>query len=581
VISLRRALLALGAAAVVATGLAVILAVTSEHLEPALALGLGLPLAWAFVGTGLYAWWRRPANRFGALMTGVGFAFFIPFLTAANDALPSSIGVLGSFLYLAAFIHMVLAYPEGRIALRGERRLVAAFYVLALVAWLPDLLLSDLERRECPECPGSAFQVADAPAVLARADQVLTSLAVVGAALVAWRLLERWQAAPAAARAAQTPFLLSGVALVTLIAGMLTTDAVGAEGLTELLNVLGLVAFGLTPPAFLFGLLRSRVARAGAVSELLAGLGGARGPAALRDRLARALEDASLALAYRLEGEGAWVDADGRAFALPGPEDPDRAWTSVELDGRCVGALVHARVLCEDPDFLRSVAAAAALAVENERLGAQLRARVEELRASRARIVREGMAERRRLERDLHDGAQQRLVSLSLTLRLAQGRLGEDPEGAGSLLGGAQEELALALEELRELARGIHPAVLSDRGLDAALEALAGRSTVPVELAGLPPERFPAPVEAAAYYVVAEALTNIAKYAEAKRAVVRVARHNGTALVEVADDGVGGADPERGTGLRGLADRLAAIDGRLELSSPPGAGTRLRAEIPV
>ncbi len=212
---------------------------------------------------------------------------------------------------------------------------------------------------------------------------------------------------------------------------------------------------------------------------------------------------------------------------------------------------------------------------------AQLRARVEELRRSRARIVEAGTAERRRLERNLHDGAQQRLVALSLTLRLAQGRLRKDPDGAEQMLAGAQDELGRALEELRELARGIHPAVLSDRGLRAALEALAGRSPVPVELEGTPPERLPPSVEAAAYFVVAEALTNVVKYANASQARVSVSRSNGHAIVEIADDGVGGADPGRGSGLRGLADRISALDGTMVLRSPDGAGTLIRAEIPV
>jgi signal transduction histidine kinase len=221
------------------------------------------------------------------------------------------------------------------------------------------------------------------------------------------------------------------------------------------------------------------------------------------------------------------------------------------------------------------------LTIENERLQAQLRARVQELRTSRARIVEAGTAERRRLERNLHDGAQQRLVALSLTLRVAQNRIDTDPDATRTMLAGAQEELTLALAELRELARGIHPAVLSDRGLHAALEALAGRSPVPVELADTPEDRLPPPVEAAAYFVVAEALTNVAKYAQATQARVSVSRSNGHAVVEVADNGVGGADPALGSGLRGLADRLSALDGRLEVRSPQGAGTLLRAEIPV
>jgi signal transduction histidine kinase len=204
----------------------------------------------------------------------------------------------------------------------------------------------------------------------------------------------------------------------------------------------------------------------------------------------------------------------------------------------------------------------------------------EELTASRARIVRAGDDERQRLERNLHDGAQQRLVALSLSLRLAQSKLA-DPASARAILDAASEELARALEELRELARGIHPAILSDRGLVPALEALAARAPVPVTLGDLEPDRLPPDVEAAAYYVVAESLTNVAKYAGATAARVRVERRNGVAVVEVADDGVGGADPSLGTGLRGLADRVEALDGHLSVTSSAGRGTTVRAEIPL
>src|SRR5919204_674120 len=203
-----------------------------------------------------------------------------------------------------------------------------------------------------------------------------------------------------------------------------------------------------------------------------------------------------------------------------------------------------------------------------------------ELEASRARIVAAQDDARRRLERNLHDGAQQRLVSLSLSLRLAQGQLRSDPDVAAELLESSREELALALEELRELARGVHPAVLTDRGLHEALEALAARAPLPVEL-DVPQQRLPLQVEAAAYYVVSEALANVTKYAQARSVRVQVAQQDGSASVEVADDGVGGADPERGSGLRGLADRVAALQGTLAVDSPPGAGTCIRAEIPL
>ena len=216
---------------------------------------------------------------------------------------------------------------------------------------------------------------------------------------------------------------------------------------------------------------------------------------------------------------------------------------------------------------------------EVHRLNDELHARLEELAASRARIVTAGDVERRRLERNLHDGAQQRLVALALSLRLALAKLDSDPAAARAALADAGDELALALDELRELARGLHPAVLTDRGLRAAVEMLAGRAPVPVEIAEIPDERLPEPVEAAAYYLIAEALTNVAKYAQASTVRVRVAASDASVVVEVSDDGVGGADPAAGSGLRGLADRVEALGGSLEVVSPAGAGTSLRAEI--
>lgn len=228
----------------------------------------------------------------------------------------------------------------------------------------------------------------------------------------------------------------------------------------------------------------------------------------------------------------------------------------------------------------RAEEVSSALSAENAELTAELEAKVAELRASRHRIVEAGYAERRRVERDLHDGAQQRLMALTMNLRLARTKLDEDPAAAAELLDEAMTELTEATAELRELARGIHPVVLSDRGLKAAIGGLAERSPVPVEVLETPSERLPAPVESATYFVIAEALTNVARYAEASSATVRVARGNGAVAIEVRDDGVGGADPAAGTGLRGLADRVAALDGELSVRSAAGAGTTVEARIP-
>jgi signal transduction histidine kinase len=210
----------------------------------------------------------------------------------------------------------------------------------------------------------------------------------------------------------------------------------------------------------------------------------------------------------------------------------------------------------------------------------QLHERVDDLRGARARIIAAADAERRRIERDLHDGAQQRLVALSLTLGMAEARL-DDPAAAGPLIAQAREEAKLAVKELRELASGIHPALLNERGLGPALEALAARAPVPTTVDGVPERRLPPPVESAAYFVTAEALTNVAKYAGAMSAGVSLAVEHGRLRLIVRDDGAGGADPATGSGLRGLRDRVEALDGILHVDSPPGLGTTLIAEIPL
>ena len=291
--------------------------------------------------------------------------------------------------------------------------------------------------------------------------------------------------------------------------------------------------------------------------------------------LREALGDPTLLLGLWDGERGCYVGVAGEELPLP---EEGRVVTAVEYD-EPMAVLVHAPEVLEEPDVLHAVVAAARMGLAKDRLQDELEAKIAELESSRARLVEAHHHERRRLERNLHDGAQQRLVTLSLTLRLAEARVREDPVRAADLLGAARVELAEALAELRELARGLHPAVLSDGGLRPALEGAAARSRVPVRL-DVESCRFPEPVEVAAYYVVSEAVTNAVKHASADSIDVRVARHNGTAVIEVRDDGAGGAQ-ESGSGLRGLADRVEALGGSLRLVSPPGAGTTLRAEIPL
>jgi signal transduction histidine kinase len=298
----------------------------------------------------------------------------------------------------------------------------------------------------------------------------------------------------------------------------------------------------------------------------------------VRELLAERLGDRSLNIAYWLPDREIFVDEAGRQVELPDPGS-GRTWTAVDHEGTRVAAIVHDAELDATPELVSAAASAAALAIDNERLKAELRARVEELRVSRLRIVEAADDARRRIERDLHDGAQQQLVSLALDLRMLKARLGDS--GLSSTVDEIGEKLAVALAELREFARGIHPAFLSERGVGAAVEALVARAPLEVDAVVDLDERLPPPVEAAAYFVIAEGLTNVVRYAEIRQACVRVSRVGGEVRVVVSDEGKGGATVAGGTGLRGLIDRLAVLDGRLDVVSPPGGGTRLEAHIPI
>ncbi len=362
---------------------------------------------------------------------------------------------------------------------------------------------------------------------------------------------------------------------VSALFGLGEYDYLGPLALTAPAGVLLLllaVASAVVTIAILGGL---RLA-VRAYTRAVLGRRGQEGP--VRELLAERVGDRTLSIAYWLPDREVFVDELGRQVRLPDPGS-GRTWTAVEHDGRRVAAIIHDAELDTTPELVNAAAAAAALALDNERLKADLRARVEELRISRARIVEAADAARRRLERDLHDGAQQQLVSLALDLRLLRARL--KSTDVVPMVEEISDKLAVALAELRELARGIHPAILTDRGLGPAVQGLADRVPLPVEV-DVELEERPAPqIEAAAYFVTAEALTNVARYARAHEARVKIRRTGGGVEVVVSDDGVGGADIEGGTGLRGLQDRLAALDGKLAIHSPAGLGTTLRAVIPT
>jgi signal transduction histidine kinase len=340
-------------------------------------------------------------------------------------------------------------------------------------------------------------------------------------------------------------------------------------------QVIGQLALPIT---FLVGLLSSWLAT-GHIADLVREVDRVP-PAQLRTTLARVVDDPTLELAFWLPDRQVYADAEGNPVELP-EDGRRRAVTRIEHDGEAVAALVYDASLRDDPELIEAAAAAARLALENARLQAELKAQLTRVEESRARIVAAGDEQRRRIERDLHDGAQQRLVALALELRAAQKRLGGqlDP-AAGAVLDDAVGELQLAVSELRELAAGVHPSVLTEEGLAAALESLARRTPVPVSITELPSERLPHQIEAAAYFVACEALANAVKHADATAITMRAVQRNGSLTVEVSDDGVGGAEIAGGTGLRGLADRVEAHGGRLRIESAPGNGTRVIGELP-
>jgi signal transduction histidine kinase len=564
-------LLVIVAAALCGVGAAALTLASDHYQHREIWAVLGPFVGWSFIGTGLYARNRRPEYRFGHLMVVIGFAWFLQALAAANAALVFTFGSMVGALSGAVFIHMLVTFPTGRLETGAQRLVVGFTYLVVFLSQVPPALFSDEEwvtgcERDCPR-QLLLVERDDTAADLALVTGTMLGLALVAAVIAV--LIARWRRASPPERRVLGPVFLFGLLALVLL-------GVGLGAQDNALFIAAFVPLALVPYAFLAGLARTAVAGSHGVRELVTRLGATADPVAVRQAFADALGDPTVSLAYRLPERDEWVGASGLPIEIG-----DHAVTEIVHQGRLVAALVHDPVLLENPGLLRAVAGAAALSLENQRLNAELLARLAELRASRARIVQAGDSERRRLERDLHDGAQSRFVALALDLRLARARASDDPEVA-EVLDRAIENLARGLDELRELARGIHPAILSDKGLQPALRALADRAPVAVEIdAPDRDERLPEPIEAAAYFVVAEALTNVAKYADASHATVRVAPADGEVLVEVADDGVGGADPSSGSGLRGLADRVAAVGGTLQVTSPPGAGTRVRATIPV
>ena len=679
-----------GPAALIAGGLAVALTATSDHEQhPGQTIALFLFVSSSFILAGLIGWTRRPWNRTGTLMVAVGFGVLIGVLSEANHPIPFTLGALFGSLFIAAFVHLLLAYPSGRLLSRRARVLVGAGYALAFVAPLAESMFAARETCKPHACPDNLVLVSHDHAAHVVATALWTAASVVLFAAVVMLLLGRWrETTPGLRRILRSVYLFGGLSIVLLAIGFVVTPFSGVGAV--FVSVALIATFTTVPFIFLAGLLGTAIARGAGVGAIFSSVPERASPDEVQEGLRSALRDETAVVAYWYEEDEHYVDVEGNRLDLP-EDTRRRVVTRLDYGDQPVAAIVHDAALLQEPELLEGVANAARIALERDKLLVEVRARAqryrallqampdlmfrisrdgryisynapserdlvndevigkllwdrlpvdladqvlesgrtalggdpsvieyhldfedgrrhyegrfaasgddeflmivreiterkqqqEELEASRQRIVAAGDAARRKLERNLHDGAQQRLVSLSLSLRLAQNQVAKSPARAEELLEASREELMQALEELRELARGIHPAVLTDRGLEAALEALAGRAALPVEIDCVEDVELPPPVEAAAYYLVSEALANITKYAGASAVKVSIGQVNGYALVEVVDDGVGGADPTRGSGLSGLSDRVSSLNGKLVIDSPPGAGTRIRAEIPL
>ncbi|MBY5162140.1 sensor histidine kinase [Salsipaludibacter albus] len=575
---------AVAVAGVLATAAVVLVGLTSPEGPGAASVVLACWVSVPYVVSGLVSWRRRPDSRLGVLMLATGFATFANFLVWARSDLLFTFGLAVQFLPPVLLLHLFLAFPSGRLTTRASRVVVVAAYALAALT-IPDLLLGF-------EAPRNVLAVRDLPAAATTLLDVellgLSALLLAGVVLLAWR---RHRDGPSVRRAVDLLVQAASLGLV-MIAVLLLMGVLDWNTAGDTIRLVAFAIIGSAPIVFLAGLLHARLGRA-SVEGLVAELGQRPRPAEVQVAVARALRDPSATVAYWVPEYDSWADIDGRQVDLA--PVPGRTATPVRHGGATVAVVLHDPTLDDEPELLAAVASVVGLTVENARLHVELRARIEEVRGSRERILQAEEGERRRLERDLHDGAQQRLVALSLELGRLRRDVAAGVDGPSTAsprppvaettdlvmrLDSARDTVQTSLDELRALAHGIYPATLADHGLAVALESLATDSTVPVVVEGSPDRRLPAPVELATHYVVSECLTNVMKHAHASAVTVRLDQVDSTLVVEVSDDGVGGVTGHDGSGLRGLADRVEAIGGTLHVTSPAGVGTTVRVELP-
>lgn len=542
-------------------------------------------IGWSFVAGAIGAWRMRPENRTGYLLLATGAAWWLALLIGTRVPIVWTLSSTFQVLFIAFIYYLVLAFPEGRLTTRRSRFLMG-LWILFMAQSIAFATFYDPAAFGCENCqPGlNLLLIRSDPELLLTVADFLRPFTFIDL-LFAGTLVVRVIRSSPPRRRVLLPLYVPAITwslsyfvfgVTQLIASVLIYEP---PTLAYHLSLLGFaISMLFLPLLFLVGLARLRGRRA-RVSDLVLELGDLPTPERLQDALRKTLGDPSLQVGIWVPEAKRYLGADGRTLTEPTPNDRQVA-TLLERHDQPLAMIVHDEALLEDPGLVSAVTAATKLSVENDRLQQELLDQLVEVHESRARIVEAADAERKRIERNLHDGAQQRLVALSVALRTVDSRLDPQSGSTSESLEELSRELDQALEELRELGRGTYPAILSEQGLPGAFRSLANVSRLPVEVDIDLDERLPERVEATGYFIASEALANAARHSQASIVQLRARKDGGYLVVEVADDGVGGARMEGGSGLSGLVDRVNALDGHITVTSPAGQGTTVAARIP-
>ncbi|MGH2838899.1 MAG: sensor histidine kinase [Thermoleophilaceae bacterium] len=585
-------LTAVGFAGVALTAVAAAIATHSDLPANPTAAAIGRALMVAMpITVGLYAWHRRPDERFGPLLVAAGFGWFLTTLAESDDSLVYSVGRVSAWVVEIGLVWLILSFPSGRLTDRVDRMLVQATAALVAVLYVPTALLADAYSTPAPYtsctdgCPDNAFfAFSSEPAIVdgffVPVREVLTLVIFLA---VTARIAQRVADASPLMRRTLTPVLLvAGVRVLLVAIGTggrwVDPDSTFAEA-SSLVIALALPAMAA---AFFIGLFQRRLYAADALQQLATQITGRSTPEEMRAALAAALQDPSLKIIYRVSsGRDRWVDAAGNTVEPPAPRS-GLALSEIRDGNRIVAGIVHDAALSGQREFIQAVSSYALVALENRRLTAKVELSLREVRKSRARILASADRERRRLERDLHDGAQQRLVALRIQIELAEELVARDPERGIAKLHALGEDVGETLDQIRELAHGVYPSLLADRGLAEALRGVSQRLPVEFRLHAAEIGRHPAEVESAVYFCCLEAVQNATKHA-ADANLVEITLSDGDALrFEVRDDGAGfDGEVAEGAGLTNMRDRLAAVGGELEITSATGQGTVLTGTVPL